>query len=248
MVGTCPVVVAQMGGVDVMCLVDSGSEVTTVTESFYRKYLQKPLSDLHGWVSLKAANGIEIPCVGLLEINLALDNTHYDQVCVFVVKDPLDKSTKDRKLKVPGVIGCNVLQKMFKDGKGMDFLRNSSQRRPGLTDELMAFKSKQVWSERIKAKISTTGSGKIGAVKVLCKGNPVSIPARTLSLVMGTTPHLPDGSEVLIETADIASVPEGLMVCPTLTKVYNNTVKFQVLNLSSMSNSYSLLYVLLKLV
>ena len=173
-----------------------------------------------------------------LEINLALDNTHYDQVCVFVVKDPLDKSTKDRKLKVPGVIGCNVLQKMFKDGKGMDFLRDSSQRHPGLTDELMAFKSKQVWSERIEAKISTTGSGRIGAVKVLCKGNLVSIPARTLSLMMGSTPHLPDGSEVLIETADIASVIEGLMVCPTLTKVYNNTVKFQVLNLSSKCHTF----------
>ena len=55
---------------------------------------------------------------------------------------------------------------------------------------------------------------------------------------MGTTPHLPDGSEVLIETADIASVPEGLMVCPTLTKVYNNTVKFQVLDLSSKCHTF----------
>ena len=164
-----------------------------------------------------------------MEINLTLDNKHYDQVCVFVEKDPLDKSTKDRKLKVPGVIGCNVLQEMFKDGKGMDFFRNSSQRHPGLTDELMVFKSKQVWSERIEAKISKTGSGMIGAVKVLCKGNPVSIPARTLSVMVGSTPHLPDGSEVLIETANIASVPEGLMVFSTLTKVYNNTVKFQVL-------------------
>ena len=34
LVGTCPVVVVQRGGVDMMCLVDSVSEVTTVTEPF----------------------------------------------------------------------------------------------------------------------------------------------------------------------------------------------------------------------
>ena len=32
-VGRCPIVRVRMGVVDVVCLVDSGSEVTTITES-----------------------------------------------------------------------------------------------------------------------------------------------------------------------------------------------------------------------
>ena len=32
---------------------------------------------------------------------------------MIVVKDPIDSSTSERKKMVPGVIGCNLLQKMI---------------------------------------------------------------------------------------------------------------------------------------
>ena len=126
--GHGPVVTIKMCGVDIVCLVDSGSEVTTITESRYRNVFQCPVGDTHGCISLKAANGIEIPCVGLMETDIVLYDKLFNKVCVLVVKDPLDKSTKDRKMKVPGVIGCNVLQKIFNnDGTGSDFLKKFSQ-------------------------------------------------------------------------------------------------------------------------
>ena len=231
-VGRCPIV--RMGVVDVVCLVDSGSEVTTITESCYRNSFQDPLRETHGWISLKAANGIEIPCVGLMETDIVLHEKQFHKISVLVVKDPQDKSTKERKMKVPGVIGCNVLQEIFKDdGTGSDLVRTFTQKHHTLNDEIQAFRAKTAWSEKMEARITQTNSSMVGSVRVMCKGGPVRVPGRTVSMMVGTTPHLPDGYEVLIEPADLTSIPEGLLVCSTWTKVQNNTVRFQVLNLSS---------------
>ena len=38
-VGDCPEVKVRVGGVDVGCLIDTGAEVSTVTESFYKEFL-----------------------------------------------------------------------------------------------------------------------------------------------------------------------------------------------------------------
>ena len=35
-VGNCPEVKVKLGGVDVRCLIDTGAEVSTITESFYK--------------------------------------------------------------------------------------------------------------------------------------------------------------------------------------------------------------------
>lgn len=39
LVGKCPAVTVGIGGVTVECIVDTGSMVGTITESFYNKYL-----------------------------------------------------------------------------------------------------------------------------------------------------------------------------------------------------------------
>ncbi len=38
-IGTCPEVVISIAGVDIKCLYDSGSQVTTVTEGFLEQVL-----------------------------------------------------------------------------------------------------------------------------------------------------------------------------------------------------------------
>ena len=37
-VGDCPEVKVSVGGVDVGCLIDTGAEVSTITESFYKEF------------------------------------------------------------------------------------------------------------------------------------------------------------------------------------------------------------------
>jgi transposase InsO family protein len=63
-----------------------------------------------GWLSVKAANGIDIPYVGLLDVTVSV----FDQSCratVLVVRDPpgLDR----RKEHTPVLLGMNILQQVL---------------------------------------------------------------------------------------------------------------------------------------
>lgn len=40
LIGNCPVVEVVVGGVEVKCLLDTGSMVTTITESFFKEAFQ----------------------------------------------------------------------------------------------------------------------------------------------------------------------------------------------------------------
>lgn len=67
LMGRCPVVEVTMGAVKVQCLLDTGSMVTTITESLFKEAFQHwgaPKLKSCGWLALKAANGLDIPYVG----------------------------------------------------------------------------------------------------------------------------------------------------------------------------------------
>ena len=61
----------KLEGVHVRCLLDSGSQVSTITESFFNKHFRhrrSELLDTNKWITLTAANGLEIPYIGYLEL------------------------------------------------------------------------------------------------------------------------------------------------------------------------------------
>jgi len=66
--GTSPTVMARNDGVPVRSLLDTGSMVTLVTESFFKDKLESILSDQHDasrLLKLQGANGLDIPYLGL---------------------------------------------------------------------------------------------------------------------------------------------------------------------------------------
>ncbi len=57
----------KVRGVQVSCLLDTGSQVSTITEAFFREYLFGNESDVlstSGWLKITAANGLDIPYLG----------------------------------------------------------------------------------------------------------------------------------------------------------------------------------------
>jgi hypothetical protein len=64
LISSFPHLDVDMGGVKVPCLVDTGSMVSTISESFFRQHLepwgQERLRSCH-WLELRAANGLTIP-------------------------------------------------------------------------------------------------------------------------------------------------------------------------------------------
>ena len=62
-VGSCPEVKVKLGGVDVGCLIDTGAEVSTMTESFYQEFLAqgREVIDVTSYIKISASQGLEIP-------------------------------------------------------------------------------------------------------------------------------------------------------------------------------------------
>ena len=55
MIGDSPIITATMTGIELECLVDSGSQVTLVNESFYLAYLQPrghKLTTVWNWLTI----------------------------------------------------------------------------------------------------------------------------------------------------------------------------------------------------
>ena len=66
LVGRCPTVDVLLREVPVRCLLDTGSNVSTITESFFEQHFHPTLKTCE-WLALSAANGLGIPYLGNFE-------------------------------------------------------------------------------------------------------------------------------------------------------------------------------------
>ncbi|KAK0132637.1 Paraneoplastic antigen Ma1 [Merluccius polli] len=97
-------------GEEVNCLLDSGSQVTTVPESFYKQHLsEQKIKPLHDLLEVEGANGQLVPYLGYIEMTITFPN---DFIGV-----PMDANTL--ALVVPDtsqslmLIGMNTLDVLF---------------------------------------------------------------------------------------------------------------------------------------
>ena len=104
----CPNTVIHVQGVPVRALIDTGSQVTTVTETWAKQYMaQTPKENCH--LTLRAVNGAEVPYSGVCVVDIVMYGTLCSNVPVLVVKDPTDPATLLRKTRMPFLLGINVL-------------------------------------------------------------------------------------------------------------------------------------------
>ena len=89
LIGKCSIVTVDITGFKVRCLVNTGSTVSTLTESFYNQFL-KESTNLQTDISikLKAANGIRIPYVGYtyIEVDMNVMGQNLPNRGVLIVK------------------------------------------------------------------------------------------------------------------------------------------------------------------
>ena len=104
-VGGKPLVIAEFDGVKVNCLLDTGSQVTTISETFYRNNLEPRGNRIaigNELIRLRAANNLEIPYLGVLRMDITVKGVVIPDRGVLVAKE-------DNKRKYPGILGMNVL-------------------------------------------------------------------------------------------------------------------------------------------
>ncbi len=66
--GKCPTIDVLVGDVTIKCLLDAGSNVSTITETFFVKHFCPTDRKTNcKWLSLSVANGLGIPHLGYVE-------------------------------------------------------------------------------------------------------------------------------------------------------------------------------------
>ena len=87
--------------------------VTTVTETFFRQNFEcfgpQKLKSCN-WLALRAANGLAIPYLAYIEVDIEVLGKVIPKRGVLVVKDPTDPVAIERKQLVPGLLGMNVIK------------------------------------------------------------------------------------------------------------------------------------------
>ena len=125
--GECPEVYIKIGPIEVRCLLDTGAQVSTITESFFREHLiqEGHIQDVSRLIKISAAQGLEIPYVGYIELPLEFMGHTFEDIGFLIVKDPVGTPLVERKKLVPGVIGSNIFRDI-KDSlatRGGDYLQ-----------------------------------------------------------------------------------------------------------------------------
>jgi len=90
-VGDCPLTKVKLGSVDIWSLLDTGSQVSTVTESFFRKHLEGKvdITQSHNFIRISGANGLEVPYLGYIELDLEALGYTFPNLGFLVAKNPV---------------------------------------------------------------------------------------------------------------------------------------------------------------
>ncbi|KAL7831377.1 hypothetical protein SRHO_G00308800 [Serrasalmus rhombeus] len=197
--------------------------VSTVTQSFFSKHFEPwgldSLRSCH-WLKLRAANGLDIPYIGYLELDVELCGKLVPSCGVLVVKDPLGGVGS----RAPGVLGMNVLSKCYQELFG--------QYGPALFD--LPFVSHAHGSVVQALQLCHhVDSQPVKCRRVKVRGGQIyRIPGGTMKLVPVTCSEQFSGGSVLFEPPE-TGLPAGLLASPALVKVTRGTGYIPVVNVGT---------------
>ena len=110
-------------------LLDTGSTVSTISETYYNQYLSElPLQNINTLLDIEYAGGQQLPYKGYIETHLKLTDDSDIHPCVLLVIPDSNYNTK-----VPLFIGTNILQPImdfYKEQHGTRFLQSSNLTTP----------------------------------------------------------------------------------------------------------------------
>lgn len=193
-VGGTPTMTARMAGVEVKCLFDTGSMVT-----------------LGRMLTLRGANGLEIPYLGYLGLDMQVEGVTIPDCGVLVLKDTA--ATVRQRRRRPGVLGTNVLAKIPKWAELLSVEENAStssklSQKPSKQRLVRVAGSSAVWIPPYLAmNVDVTGSA-FGANAVV---EPLSTPLKG-GLRVATT--LVDASKSCFTVQLINPTRQGVSLKP----------------------------------
>ena len=211
-------------GQPVKCLLDSGSEVSTLTESCVKEKLSKrdtDIIDTTGWIHIKAANSLNILYIGYLELDVNIHGHKYYGVGFMIVKDPTNETIQKKKSQVPGVIGSNIFQ-MVNENK-QDIVNADANANSDVIN----------WSQILS--YYCNNDNKPQPVK-LFSSQPILIPAYSMKVVNGSTnppKHFSRSAIVQAVSGDLGALPRNIMLINTCVENQNGHIPLRIVNIGS---------------
>ncbi|XP_041853008.1 uncharacterized protein LOC121647552 [Melanotaenia boesemani] len=180
-----------------------------------------PYRHIRTAVPLRAANGLAIPYIGYLELDVELCGRFMSGCGVLVVRDPPGGTSS----QAPGVLGMNIIRKCYGELFGQHGLALFDQPPVSETSETV----RQSLQRCHQASI--TAHRGVGKVKVRGKG-ACRIPGGVMKVVAAPCSEQYSGGTVLFEPLD-SGLPAGLLAVPALVPVVRGTTYIPIMNVGS---------------
>lgn len=225
-----PIVEVVMQGVSVPCLLDTGSMVTTITEELFHKSFQSLSDQLQQcrWLQLKAANGLEVPYLGYLEVDVHVLGKKLPKMGVLVVRDSTDQYTRVQKANTPGLLGMNIISQCYSElfqQHGSALFQAPSVQTAG-----------EVWQQAFTECHQLDclpPTGCLGGVRVAGR-TAVRIPAGSVKFVTATAnQHVPDSVQSALFEPIEGGLPNGILVSQALLTFDQGNISVPVVNVET---------------
>ena len=235
-----PSVSVKVCGSNLNFLVDTGSMVTTLTESAYHTYIEPYLNlDSIEWFKLNAVNNVEVPCLGYLEADVTcMGDIVIPKVGIIVLKDSCKNSNQD----VPGILGCNFFNaavEHLSSEYGTDFLSNPNLSIPSTWKCFLSIFHGQGTKSEADIHVKQTavkevGDGLLSRASVVINHKPICIPGRSAYTVLASCTGVKNGTKVLVEplTGDLNHMNSNLVLNRVYATVQANKVPIALINTS----------------
>ena len=184
---------------------DTGSTVSTVSESFYRQHLTTPLITIDRLLDIECADGQQLPYLGYIEAELQIPGQKHQHQCILLVTP-----NSRYNAEVPLLLGTNILTSM------MDTLREEHGERflqaRITTPWYLAFRCVHLREKELQK-----NKNRLGVVRN-AEGIKITIPPNTVKqITCNIDKEIPyHTTPAILQTSDLAKDSDDLDIEPSV--------------------------------
>lgn len=221
----------KLDNVDTKALLDTGSCVSLIAETFYKNNLShidiEPLTDV---LNVECADGQQLPYIGCIEVEVSIE-TGLDrakpQPCIFLISSDTRYSAG-----TPVVLGTNILHTLLQDCKdnfGDQFLQKAKLHTPWyLSFRAISLQKKLL--KRNKDRVAIVRSAVLQ--KIILRPNET----KNIRAYVDKKVYYPNVNVMMHETAE-ANLPDYIDIEPTLVKYDYDNNRDLIVTLSNITTN-----------
>lgn len=225
-------------------LLDTGSQVSAISETFFRRHLlgkNEDITSTANWLKLTAANSLPIPYIGYIELDVQAMGLTVPECGFLVVRDPVPEHTGLEDQELGSDQSRTEGKEMGQQDKenshtpvliGMNVIKRCRELAIVSFDLTLGEKLDSAWREAFQRVQTCEVLARTSAARIAGR-DTVHVPAASVATVYakGLRQLSPDETLMLLEPIN-TPLPSGLVVVPTLVGFGKHVFPVQVVNFS----------------